>query len=282
MTTSPDVRTTCISACADKKGRTLALVVKDNGEDFYSFIFRVLDPKTAERESVYEAPVWLTSMWCSPAGAIYAVDVDGRVHSDETGKFVTTDTRSKPGLTWVWGLDEKNVFASGDAGTAVRKAGRGWEHFDQGLDGDLYELRGAAVNDLYTVGEQGRIFHHDGRAWSRIDPFTNHTLNSVLSVGDDVVYACGEGGMVFRGSKARWVRLSAPAVTFYSLALFQDRVYLAAGADGVFVVEGDTVTLVRKNRNYYTLVATPKILYAAGDDFAGRFDGNEWKGNRFT
>ena len=66
------------------------------------------------------------------------------------------------------------------------------------------------------------------------------------------------------------------------MALFQKRVYLAAGADGVFIVEGDTVTLVKKGRNYYTLVATPKLLFAAGDDFAGRFDGSEWKGNRFS
>ena len=88
--------------------------------------------------------------------------------------------------------------------------------------------------------------------------------------------------MVFRGSRERWVRLNAPSVTFYSLALFNNNIYVAAGADGVFAVEDDTVNLVKKGRAYYTLVSSPEILFAAGDDFVGRFDGTEWKGNRFT
>jgi hypothetical protein len=282
MAANTNVRTTCITTCADKNGQPLVLVVKDNGESFFSFIFRLTNLSTGEREAVYEAPVWLTSMWRAPGGAIFAVDADGLVHSNETGAFTTKDTQSKPGLTCVWGLDDEQVFACGGRGMAVRKSGTQWLHFDDGLAGDLYELRGTAVDDLYVVGEEGRIFHHNGRAWAPIDPPTNYILNSVLCRSPEQVYVCGEGGAVFEGSLSRWRPLNAPTVTFYSLALFQGRVYLAAGADGIFAVDGNTVSLIKKGRTFYDLVSSPEMLFATGDDFAGRFDGKEWKGNRFS
>jgi hypothetical protein len=220
-------------------------------------------------------------MWRAPGGAIFAVDADGLVHSDETGAFATTDTRSRAGLTWVWGLDDKQVFACGGGGIAVRKSGPQWLHFDDGLDGDLYGLHGTAADDLYVVGEEGRVFHYDGQAWARIDSPTNHMLNSVFCRTSALAYICGEKGMVFEGARARWLRLTTPAVTFYSIAVFRERVYLAAGGDGVFVVDGDTISQIKKGPAFYKLVGSQETLYATGGDLAARFDGEVWKGTFF-
>jgi photosystem II stability/assembly factor-like uncharacterized protein len=126
-------------------------------------------------------------------GAIFAVDADGRVHSNQTGLFTTTDTQSRPGLTRVWGVDDERVFACGRGGVAVQKSGPRWLHFDDDLDGDLYGINGAGANDLYVVGEEGRIFHHDGSAWTRIDRPTNYILNAVLCQNSDLAYVCGKG-----------------------------------------------------------------------------------------
>ena len=93
---------------------------------------------------------------------------------------------------------------------------------------------------------------------------------------------CGDKGMVFEGARARWRRIAAPLINFYSLAVFRERVYLAAGGDGVFVVDGDTVSLVKKGPAFYKLVGSQEMLYLTGGDFAARFNGEIWQGNRFT
>ena len=271
----------CVTCCPDKDGKPLVLLVMTDGESFYSYVFRLTDLETGDRETVYEAPVWLTSMWVAPGGAIFAVDADGGVHSNETGAFVTTDTRSRPGLTRVWGFDDERVFACGRGGVAVRKAGPRWVHFDEGLDGDLYGIHGAGDKELYIVGEEGRIFHHDGAVWTRIDPPTNYILNAAYCQGPDLTYVCGEKGTIFRGSRGNWRLLDTPKKTFYSLAEFRKRIYLAAGGAGVFVIEGDEVTEFKTGITSYNLVGSPDFLFSAGADFIDYFDGTEWWGNQF-
>lgn len=282
MATKSGWRSNCVTACTDASGSLLVLLVMDDGESFYSYIFRLTDLETGQRDTVYEAPVWLTSMWCAPGGTIFAVDADGLVHSDETGTFASSDTQSRPGLTRVWGVNGQQVFACGRGGTAVRTSGRQWAHFDAGLDGDLYGIHGTAADDLYVVGEEGRIFHYDGRAWARIDPPTNYILNAVLCTRSNLAYVCGEGGVVFRGSLSQWRQLTAPSVKFHSIAMFRDRVYLAAGGEGVFVVENNSVKQFKSGITSYNLVGSMELLLSTGEDLVARFDGTDWFGNDFT
>jgi photosystem II stability/assembly factor-like uncharacterized protein len=281
MADDSDVKTNCITACLDANGNILALVVKTDGESFYSFIFRILDIKTGARETVYEAPVWLTSMTISASGTIFAVDADGVVHSDETGSFTKYDTKSPPGFTRIWCLDDQHVFACGRGGVMVRKSGAQWIQFNSGLDGDLYGVHGTSSRQIYTVGEEGRIFHYNGREWTRVDPPTNYILNAVLCVTSKRVFICGEGGAIFEGAQSQWQPLEAPAITYYSLAEFRGQIYVAAGGDGVFVIDGNGLKLIKK-LTIYNLVTCGNLLLAIGDDLVGRFDGNAWKGNRFN
>jgi hypothetical protein len=268
--------TTCIAALPDPKGAVYALVVKGEGENLSSTIHRVTD-FTAADEVIYKVKRWLTALWLSPKGHLYAVDGDGNLHTNNSGKWQVTDLNCREGLTWIWGLDDNTIFACGRKGAIVRLKGAQWEMFNDNVDGNLYGLHGTAPTDLYVVGERGRIFRSDGTRWQRITAPTNRVLNAVLCRSKDKAYVCGEGGMLFEGTGTKWTRIDQIDKDLYALAIFKNKLYLGAGDNGLYGYDGKSVDLVKDNILSYGLGSSAKYLTAAGGDEAARWDGAEWE-----
>jgi photosystem II stability/assembly factor-like uncharacterized protein len=268
--------TTCVAALPDAKSAVYALVVKGEGENLSSTIHRVTD-FTAGDEVLYKVKRWLTGLWLSPKGHLYAVDSGGMLHANSSGKWQVTDLNCRSGLTWIWGLDDNTIFACGKAGAIVRLRAAQWESFNENVDGDLYGLHGTAPTDLYAVGEAGRIFRSDGTRWQRVPAPTNHILNAVYCRSKDKAYVCGEGGMLFEGAGTKWTRIEDIDRDLYALTVFKNKLYLGAGDNGLYAYDGKTVDLVKDNIFSYGLGSSSKYLTAAGGDETARYDGVKWE-----
>ncbi len=268
--------TTCVAALPDADGVVYALVVRGEGERLSSTIHRVTD-FSADDEVLYKVKRWLTALWLSPKGYLYAVDADGNVHTNRTGSWNVTSVDRPSGLTWIWGWDDDAIFACGRGGAIVRFRAGLWEPFDDNVEGNLYGLHGSGPNDLYAVGEAGRIFQSDGTRWRRVATRESRgVLNAVLCRSKDKVYLCGQGGALFEGAGTTWSRVDAGDRDFFALAIFKEKLYLGAGDGGLYTYDSGNVQLMKDNIVSYGLGSSSAYLAAAGNDEAARYDGAQW------
>jgi hypothetical protein len=267
--------TTCIAAHPSTDGSVYVLVVTGEDGDYTSTIHLITDFDAAD-QVLYKVQTWLTGLWLSPAGHLFAASADGRIHDNASGTWQVTDLNFIEGLNWIWGLDEGRIFTCGGSGGIFQYRTGRWARVGENVDGDLYGLRGTSPTDLYVVGESGRIFHGDGSQWRRMASPTNHIINAAYCRSPDEVYLCGTNGILLKGSGSRWVRIGELDFNLHALTMFRDKLYIGAGGRGLYAYDGNAVNLVKDNIISYSLGSSADYLTAAGGDEAARFDGSTW------
>jgi hypothetical protein len=88
------------------------------------------------------------------------------------------------------------LWAVGDAGTIVRRAGGSFSLVASGTTRNLYGLAGTA-SDLYAVGEAGTILHGVSGVFSAEPSGVSTDLNDVWTSGS-AAFAVGNGGVILR------------------------------------------------------------------------------------
>ncbi|HEX5749514.1 MAG TPA: hypothetical protein VFZ09_25015 [Archangium sp.] len=282
MSNQPDHQTSLISIVGTHP-RDLQLLANlappvDDPESIFSVVGSLQHETPVTWTKMYEAEAWVTSMIRSPTGRLYAVDMEGQLHSTDTaGKWTTRDLGCPDGLIDLWVASDDELFAAGDQGDRVHFSKGKVELVRDPTNRRLNAVHGCAPNDVYMVGDKGAIFQYRDGQWAEMEPPTNYNLLTVLCISQQEIYVAGARGMLFRGSGNDWEQLKAPDINISSLAWYRGALHAAGGKDGVFRLEPHGLEQV-KNLTLYRLRTIGDHLFGLGGRLVARFDGTGWWG----
>jgi hypothetical protein len=195
---------------------------------------------------------WMTGAWRSPGHLGFFSHSRGDV-------FRFTDLRQKPSFVidempfaamGIWGLDDEFVLVWGDrdrsSGGMQRWDGSRWNEMESPGFG-VIALHGVARDLIVAVGEGGLISRWDGKHWQRLQSPTESTWTSVWVVDEETIYVSGNPTWVLRGGTRRAFEpfVEGPG-RLPSVAVWRGQLWVAAGAEGLWKLEGDRLALVRK------------------------------------
>jgi hypothetical protein len=263
------------------KGRVLSLLVTDDREYWVSYVYDH-ESITKEGKLLYEEEVWLTDLWRSPSGRIYASAEGGAIHTFENGQWQDTQTRVRSMITSVWGIDDDHVWAT-SKGVILRQQGREWTHVSEGHGVYIDRLHGIAADNLYAVGRRGLMLHWNGREWRRVELPTNMHIHAVYAVAADRVCAVCAEGVVLLGAGEEWeVVRTEDDLEFLDVVAFRDTIYLAGSHRGLFTLHAGEPVSVRDDIRASRLRSDSAALCVGGDLSIHRFDGASWQSYTYT
>jgi len=153
--------------------------------------------------------VSLTAIWVSDQGHPVAVGdsvVRGPLLTPEDVSAVTTSP-----LTGVWGRDDDDVYAIGDA-TLIHWNGSAWSAVT--LPASLPTFRAVAgdAQNVYIACDGGKIVVYDDTAdtWQTITTATTEDLHAIWTV-PGLTVAVGDHGAIVQNAGSGWVLGSSPA-----------------------------------------------------------------------
>jgi hypothetical protein len=145
-------------------------------------------------------------------------------------------------LYGVWVADSGRVFAVGDAGALVYKAGPGGLWQASTSSPTTKNMRGvwaSGDSDAWAVGAGGTIVHFDGSDWSASASGVTDDLYAVWGASKDLVWAAGANGRVlFYDGRAWLTETTASTATLRSISG-------RPGDDKPYVI-GDNDTFMRR------------------------------------
>ena len=210
---------------------------------------------------------WLTSIWVSANGKVFATDSQGHVYRGPTplGQHWPED-RLDSALVGVFGLDDEHVYAWGRArggrSSFHRWDGRCWGDLPS-PDGAIVSLHGPRPDLLVAVGEGGMIARWDGHAWTQMDSPTRKVLSCVHVVDDDEAYASGHSGEVLVASAQGWTRALFCPNPAPSIAKWRDQVWIGTYGDlGLCTLDGNSLVSVKPTLQVSWLEPHDVLLFA--------------------
>lgn len=265
----------CVAALPTEEGVVYSLVVTTDGEGYFSTIVEQNHPASPP-QTIYEQQGWLTALWRSQSGALFAVDVDGRLHTNEGGRWARRRiTSGGERLNWLVGIGD-NLVACGEAGTALRRSGRSWQAVGVVMPHDLNGVHGLDLEHLYAVGVEGTLLRIDAGRASAVPLPTNANLSAVLTRTGHEVCVVGENGAMFVGAGDRWAAIEEFDHDGYGLAEYGTGVAIAVGTNGVLVYDAGTVSTLKAGITANRIASSGRYLCAAGEHGYWRYDGAAW------
>jgi len=231
---------------------------------------------------LYEGDSWLTSMARSPRGFLFAVSMNGELHSNRTGTWAVTDLAC-PGLNAVWAAPDEEVFAVGLDGTRARITGASIDITSgEGSVERLNAVHGTSSRNVLAVGNKGSVMRFDGASWLELETPTNYNLLAVHCRSETEAYVAGAGGVLMRFNGTDFSHLVSPGeLVITGLAWYKDALHLAAGLDGVLRLDpiGGGLDQI-KNLIVARLAMADDVLICWGNNLVAEFDGLGWWGGR--
>lgn len=237
--------------------------------------FSVDDDLTAV--PIHQVDSWLTSMEEPKSGVLHAVSMDGELHSRRRGTWSVLDLDCPEGIMRIWAASEDEIFGAGAAGEKIRIVRRTPEIDQDKKKRCLNGVHGTSGSHVIIVGDKGAIFRFDGKKWTDVVSPTNYNLLAVLCRSKKEVYVGGARGKAFRSDGEDWEAINCPPVMLYEFAWFQDKLWAAAGEDGVLELGKDGFESAKK-LNVFRIKAAAGLLFTFGGNEVTVFDGNEWSG----
>ncbi|MBN2530753.1 MAG: hypothetical protein JXR76_30480 [Deltaproteobacteria bacterium] len=234
-------------------------------------------------EIEYNHETWITRMFRHANGSLFAVSMEGELHTNRTGKWEVVNLGCPNGLNGVWAAENNDIFSVGVGGERIHLHEL---ELTNSIDIEKRELRnihGSSRQNVFVVGDSGAVSRFNGKEWIDLKVGTKHALFAVLCVSDKEVYIGGAHGMVFRwnGENFEWMGADPETpeaeITIYSLAIYQNKLYAAAGGDGVYVI-GDNGLEKIKDVTFYNLNVIGDFMFGVGNRLVARFDGAGWWG----
>ncbi|NOT26816.1 MAG: hypothetical protein HOP16_12020 [Acidobacteria bacterium] len=231
----------------------------------------------------------LRAMWASPSGAVWLASQDGNVWT--TAKVRWSKPRNPdldflsfdPALKWtvttlpnlriegyppalgpIWGTDDANVFAA--SGEHIYHwNGSAWAQ-EYTAAGTVRAFSGTGPQDVYAVGGESTLLHYDGKAWRRLqnpgDTTGDELFTGACHAADGTVYICSQDGRLLHGSASGLTVLAQnDDIQLRGVALLNDRVLLAAGADGVAELQGSAVNGIRSTFHAFSITPGNKRVF---------------------
>ncbi len=242
-------------------------------ETYQSAIIQVIDNKPLCR---YFIDAWLTSMWVSKEGHVFACSMDGTIHYNTSCKWEEQSLGTQYSLNDIWGFDDDNLFCCGLDGALFQKVGESFQLVKTGIKKDFQKIRGNSPKDLYIIGQAGSIIHFDGKKWSELDSPTSCFWMSLLSVSENEVYLCGEYGSLYRGNQFEWNKIDDVEFDLWDLEFFKNRVVVACEEEGMFTIQGNALTSISKDIKVAGIHVAKDTLFTFYLDTIHTFDGVKW------
>lgn len=232
---------------------------------------------------------WLTAVWLSDAGAVYASDADsGSIHRIAHHRLAQSASppwqvdRVGGALMGVWGLDETHVYTWGGIGRTChvhRFDGTRW-HALPAIEGSVLSLRGCAPDCLYAVGDKGLVQRFDGNAWRPVELHSPESFTGIWVASPDEVYVCGQAGHLYELSQDGFIERAHWNAPLQDVAKFKGNVWIGGNETGLLRLVGTSTELevVKPNIDADQFDARQDLLMAAGNRIVATPDGASFTG----
>lgn len=242
------------------------------------------------------------NVWGVSTSDMFLMGEDGLVYRNQGGGWDSLNSGANFSLmiNSAWGLASNNSYFVGLVKISETVDGVTLTHnepFLKNYDGlsfnaetlptlevGLYDIWGAANDDIFAVGSDGTVLHFDGGQWSVVySGGTNAPwLNSVWGSSASDVYVCGTGGALLHYDGATWnVVTTRTAHDLWDVWGMSDSSIYAVGSNGtVLHYDGTNMTSMPTpiTKTLYGIWGTgDNDLYAVG--WGGtiiHYDGNDW------
>ena len=125
-----------------------------------------------------------------------------------------TDLRagSASSLRGVWGSAPGDMWAVGDAGTALHDDGRAVSLVPTGVAVALADVWGTGPADVWAVGDNGTALHFDGKVFAPVATGVAANLSAVFSAGVDDVWVGGESATLLHWNGVAFQPSAPPGI----------------------------------------------------------------------
>lgn len=100
-------------------------------------------------------------------------------------------------------VSNRELWAVGEQGLAVRGGAGGYTRIDTGTSSWLYAVYGSS-DDVWAVGEAGTLLHYDGVAFRSVPLASNSTLYAIAGTSAKDVWAVGHGDKAWHYNGTAW------------------------------------------------------------------------------
>ena len=241
---------------------------------FYNSL--VIGVKEGEMYCDYHVKEWLTSMWQSQSGKVYACSMSGRLHALIYNNWKVIDLDEKYSLNHIWGFSDNSIYCCGLDDVLFQKTTHEWNRIKTHFETDLLVIGGTSANNLYILGEDGKIFFYDGMNWSEIESPTNHCFVSIFCASQDEIYISGWEGTLFKGSRLGWQRIDKVDFDLWSIAKFKDKILVAGGEEGLLAIDNNMLVPFNDKIEVMGVQIIEDCVFAFMDSTVHKFDGATW------
>jgi len=252
-------------------------IVATDGEFVVSYIFYHKEI-TKKGNLIYEVDDWLADLWMMDDGTLLAPGEDD-LHIYGNDKWINAELPIDSTPSSVWSISDQ-IFVTGE-GCILQQTAGGWVNLLKGTDQYIDRMHGISKNYLFAVGRRGTIAHYDGARWSLLDSPTSADLNSLHVLPNGDVWIVGSTGTALCGNSKKWDVLSFNDEDLLDVVAFSQSVYVAAGTDGLYRIQEDSLVLVRDDIEANRLTTDGRNLYVSGGNAVYLYDGQSWESYRY-
>lgn len=262
---------------------TLIVQMDEDREDKQSQIMRSPDWNTTDSAEVFRSQGWISSLWVSPAGTVWAAEGARLWRGTAAGGFVSEPAPAAGQVLRVWGLDDARRFLLGPDGLALQSDGDAWRDISLADGRRLVMIDGSDKAGIHAVGHGGAFCRLGPAGWEPIDLGLDVNLRALHVASDGWIWACGERGVAFRYRDGEVIFLEAELDRYFGgVAPLGGRMFWAAGGYGVEVLEADAIIPFKPDVPGQRIAANDRYLWSCGGNEICRFDGEGWQGEGFA
>jgi len=149
------------------------------------------------------------------------------------------------------------------------------------------DIDGFSKSEIYACGDGGDLWYFNGERWKRLDPPVNSDLNALLCAPDGNVYIGMGTADILKGKYdaqqgEQWEIIKGDSTEIFSLAWFQDRVYIGSESGLYFINQKNSVEKYSfpedgfQQYSFKNVASSKDALLSYGHHQALVFDGKEW------
>ena len=243
----------------------------DIRENYASELCQLSLVDLAKCEMKIAKPEWLTSFRSLNAETSFVSRWDDTIYR-VIGSDVSAISLPCEAITRVVEGHSNQVICTCYWGLVQWKRDDQWIAMDIGREVDLFGALSEADDVFYVCGAEGTLAKWTGSVWQFFDLATDADLFGLARHADGDIVVCGDG-VVFKGNGADWHDLNPPEATYHFAFASGAKVYLCGGELGLFVLEGETISVFAGDVYAYHCDANEHAVVCCGADTVHIFAG---------
>ncbi|MFA7702858.1 MAG: T9SS type A sorting domain-containing protein [Patescibacteria group bacterium] len=124
-------------------------------------------------------------------------------------------------LSFVWGLDNNNVFAGGENGVFLKYDGSSWSQITIPFQfGFFYSIYGTSPTDVWMTGGNGVLAHYNGSTVENVNIANSNPLGKIFGFSQNDIYVCGFNGTVKHYNGSNWSSIPNSYSNFHFFSMW--------------------------------------------------------------